>query len=169
MDLTELERQLNKMPESKVDALKNCIKSATNIYLLGNGGSSAVCSHIAQDYCKMLSKPALTFDNSSQLTCYTNDYGQDDAYLRWLQQVVGGGLMGSLVILISSSGNSENIWRCAEWCADKKVSFVLLTGFREDNSCRTFFADKAEIDYWVDSKDYGIVECLHQIFLHAVM
>ncbi len=157
------------MPRRKVDELNDCIKSATNVYLLGNGGSSAVCSHIAQDYCKMLGKTSLTFDNSSQLTCYTNDYGQDDAYRQWLKQMVGGGLMGSLVILISSSGNSENICRCAAWCAKKNVSFVLLTGFKEDNRCRSFYAHKAEVDYWVDSEDYGIVECLHQIFLHAVM
>jgi len=46
---------------------------------------------------------------------------------------------------------------------------VLLTGFESENSIRSLYSSGAIHDFWVDSKDYGVVECTHEIILHSVI
>ena len=79
------------------------------------------------------------------------------------------GAVIQLVVLISSSGNSQNIIKCLEYCFKNKIEYVLLTGFDKNNDCRRQFKEAAALEYWVDSKDYGVVECTHQIFLHLIV
>jgi phosphoheptose isomerase len=57
------------------DEFEKLINEHNNIIILGNGGSSAIASHISQDYTKKLNKKSFTFSDSSRLTCYANDYG----------------------------------------------------------------------------------------------
>jgi len=54
---------------------------------------------------------------------------------------------------------------------DLGVDFIILTGFNEKNKVRTRFKNYAYngLDVWVDSCDYGIVECAHQVFLHSII
>tara|TARA_A100001015_G_C14650394_1_gene578985 strand:- start:62 stop:409 length:348 start_codon:yes stop_codon:yes gene_type:complete len=95
------------------DQLTEVVKNHNKIIILGNGGSSSIASHISQDYTKKLKKKSFTFSDASRLTCYSNDYGYDNAYVQFLKEFVE---YGTLVILISSSGNSDNILNCATWC-----------------------------------------------------
>jgi D-sedoheptulose 7-phosphate isomerase len=74
----------------------------------------------------------------------------------------------SLVILISSSGNSENIVNCAKYCIDSKIKMITLSGFSENNKLKTL-TEESYLHFWVDSSDYGVVECLHQVILHTVV
>jgi len=151
------------------DQLKEEIDKHENIIILGNGGSSSISSHIAQDYTKKLKKRSFTFSDASRLTCYSNDYGYENAYLQFLKEFSLPN-QENLIILISSSGNSENILKCAEWCSQQEnVSLITLTGFEEYNKLKQMQISNRSINFWVDSKDYGIVECTHQIFLHMVV
>ena len=45
------------------------------VIIAGNGGSAAMASHVAVDFLKALSLRAMTFNESSLITCYSNDYG----------------------------------------------------------------------------------------------
>ena len=101
MDLIELGKLLGNIKSEKVTALKNLLPGRDRIYLIGNGGSNAVCSHIAQDYTKMLGFPAASFSDPSRLTCYINDYGRDKAYAKFIEHFA---TRASLCILVSSSG-----------------------------------------------------------------
>ena len=136
------------------------------IYLIGNGGSNSICSHLSQDYTKALGLKAQCFSDASRLTCYINDYGRDMAYAKFLEHFA---TTSSLVILISSSGNSENIISCAEHCVKESIPFVILTGFDKNNKLRSRFCSSALLDFYVPSSDYGIVENTHSIFLHSVI
>lgn len=151
-----------------LDNLTRLIEGHQNIIILGNGGSSSIASHISQDYTKKLGKRSFTFSDASRLTCYTNDYGYDKAYAQFLKEFIRDNEK-TLVILISSSGNSENIINCANWCEQKEnIELITLTGFDTNNKLKSLNLDRRKINYWVDSKDYGIVECVHMIFLHMV-
>jgi D-sedoheptulose 7-phosphate isomerase len=148
--------------------LQALIDKHSDIIILGNGGSSAIASHISQDYTKKLKKKSFTFSDSSRLTCYANDYGYENAYTQFLKEFVEPN-KDTLVILISSSGNSQNIINCAEFCnQNEKIEVVTLTGFDINNRLNNLDIKNRKINYWVDSKDYGIVECVHMIFLHMV-
>lgn len=149
--------------------LKELIDAHSKIIILGNGGSNSVASHIAQDYTKQLGKKAFTFSDPSRLTCYINDYGMEEANKKFVEEFAD---QNTLVIIISSSGNSENMLRVMKHCQQNKMTYVILTGFGECNKMRdlNLVTDwPAKLDIWVDSHDYGIVECVHQIALHCVM
>tara|TARA_R100000231_G_C5323637_1_gene164174 strand:- start:1063 stop:1566 length:504 start_codon:yes stop_codon:yes gene_type:complete len=167
MKLNELQKLLSKLSEtdlpSKLSTLVNWHK---DIIILGNGGSNSIASHLSQDYTKALNKKCISFSDPSRLTCYTNDYGQDKAYEEFLKTFSNG---GCLVILISSSGESKNMINCLKYCQDNKLAHVILTGFSENNLLKKASEQTAELSYWVDSDDYGIVENLHQILLHSVI
>lgn len=148
------------------DTFIELINNHKNIIILGNGGSSAIASHISQDYTKKLKKKSFTFSDASRLTCYANDYGYDNAYLQFLKEFTEP-KEKTLVILISSSGNSQNIINCAEWCNQQSnIEVATLTGFDIDNKLKVLNLNNRKINFWVDSNDYGIVECVHMIFLH---
>jgi D-sedoheptulose 7-phosphate isomerase len=148
------------------ETLKKMVDSHESIIILGNGGSSSIASHITQDYTKVLKKKAFTFTDPSRLTCYINDYGQSNAYTQFLKEFCD---KDTFVILISSSGNSDNILNAAEYARKHASSCLLLSGFLQNNKLNSMTTDGNTEKYWVDSTDYGIVECVHQILLHSIL
>jgi len=165
MNLSEFRKELEKLNEDDIERLKETIWSSDNIIIIGNGGSNSIASHISQDYTKQLGKRAFSFSDPSRLTCYINDYGMDNAYKQFLSEFVDN---KTLVILISSSGNSKNIINCARWCIQNNVEMITLSGFDINNKLKTLTQDNF-LHFWVNSKDYGVVECIHQIILHTVV
>jgi len=69
---------------------------------------------------------------------------------------------------MSSGGESKNMLNCVDWCEDNKISYGVLTGFESNNTIRSE-ATNALFNYHIDSNSYGVVECVHQIFLHGVV
>jgi len=166
MNLQKFKQCVDNISQSDLDQLRSIITDADHIILLGNGGSNAVTLHIAQDYTKVLGKQALSFGDTSRMSCYANDFGWDHAYARFLEHFAGS---KTLVILISSSGNSQNILNSADYCQQHGLPMITLSGFDRDNKLRTEYADKSLLHFWVDSNDYGIVECCHELILHSVI
>lgn len=80
------------------------VKRARRVYVVGNGGSYANASHIAND---LLSRgiKAFTLDPAS-LTMLANDYGWEHALAWWVSTVAED---GDLLIALSGSGKSPNI------------------------------------------------------------
>ena len=135
------------------------------IIILGNGGSNAVASHISQDYVKFHQKKSIVFSDPSMLTCFINDYGMDYAYSKFIEFYAD---KDTLCILISSGGESNNILNCINFCEKNSIPYGILTGFNHKNKAR-LLSKNALWDYHINSNSYGIVECVHQIFLHAVV
>lgn len=166
MNLQEFKKCLDGFSEQDQNHLNEIFKKYHNIFILGNGGSNAIASHIAEDYTKMMGKRATAFGDAPMLSCYANDYGWEHAYKMYLEHFL---LPNSLVILISSSGKSKNILNAAEFAINNNAQIITLSGFDSDNPLRTTYADKSLMHFYVPSYDYGIVECLHQIILHSVI
>ena len=135
------------------------------IIVLGNGGSSSVASHISQDYMKFHGKKVSILSDPSMITMLTNDFGYDWAYQKFLEYFVES---DTLVVIMSSGGESQNMINCLQWCEKEKVDYGVLTGFNPENKIRTM-AENALWNYYINSDDYGVVECVHQIFLHGVV
>ena len=168
MNLSLFKKMVNEIDDEKINQLSDLLKSFEKIIIIGNGGSNAIASHIAVDYTKFLKKKCLSFTDASMLTCFFNDEGVSNAYKEYLSNFAN---RQTLVILVSSSGNSDNIVNAAEYCSNNDIHFVTLTGFSSDNKVRTKFKqDKLNVlDVWVDSMSYAIVECMHMVYLHAVV
>jgi len=137
----------------------------SRIIILGNGGSNSVASHISQDFMKFHNKKVSILSDPSMITMLTNDFGYEYAYQKFLEYYVE---KDTLVIIMSSGGESPNMLKCVDWCEDNKVSYGVLTGFESDNTIRGE-ASNALWNYHIASSDYGVVECVHQIFLHGVI
>jgi len=135
------------------------------IIILGNGGSNSVASHISQDYMKFHGKKVSILSDPSMITMLTNDFGYDKAYEKFLEYYVE---KDTLVIIMSSGGESKNMLNCVDWCEDCDVDYGVLTGFKIDNTIKVE-SQNALWNYHIDSDDYGVVECVHQIFLHGVV
>jgi len=165
-EFTKYELALKKIYLSKAFPIyKNLIKDHKNIIILGNGGSSSIASHICEDLTKIYNKRAFTFSDSSLLTCYINDYGMKRAYVEFLKSFCSS---NTLVILISSSGKSENIINSIKYLEKNKINYGLLTGFSFANKANQI-STNANFKFHVKSQNYGVIECIHQIFLHAAI
>jgi len=130
-----------------------------SLYLIGNGGSAGVASHATTDFFNVAKIRAATLHESSLMTCMANDFGYENAYSRMIQQMVKP---GDIVIAISSSGKSMNIRNAVSVGIDAGAYVVTLSGFSHDNPLR-FLGD---LNIWLDSRDYGLVEIGHQFILH---
>lgn len=132
------------------------------IVLVGNGGSASIASHVAVDLTKVAGIRAVTFGDNSLLTCLANDYG----YEHWVAKAFEFYTEpGDVAVLISSSGKSPNIVNGAVAAKSRGLRVVTLTGFDADNPLRHL----GDLNLWVDSRSYNIVEMTHHIWLVAVV
>ena len=146
----------------KVASLIKKNSKRNKIIICGNGGSSSIASHVATDITKILNKKTLTFADDNLITCYANDYG----YENWTLELMKIYLEPKdLVILISSSGMSQNIVNAAKYIKTKKNILITLTGFNKKNKLKKY----GNVNVWVDSKKYNIIEMVHHIFLVAII
>ena len=151
--------------ESEFQKYQEAFTKYSRIIILGNGGSNSVASHISQDYMKFHQKKVSILSDPSMITMLTNDFGYEFAYQKFLEYYVED---DTLVVIMSSGGESPNMLKCVDWCEDKKIPYGVLTGFKSDNTIRGE-ASNSLWNYYIASDSYGVVECVHQIFLHGVV
>ena len=144
---------------------QSAFKCYKRLIILGNGGSSSVASHISQDYMKFHKKKVSILSDPSMITMLANDFGYRKAYKKFLEYYVE---KDTLVIIMSSGGESKNMINCVNWCEENNVAYGVLTGFDSDNTIRKM-SKNALWNYYIGSDSYGVVECVHQIFLHGVV
>jgi D-sedoheptulose 7-phosphate isomerase len=113
--------------------ITRAIERRTVIYVCGNGGSSAIASHLLCDFNKgirtdteLLPRVVALTDNVPMLTAIGNDIGYDEIFS---YQLSGLGNPSDLLIAISSSGDSENIVRALSIAKDIGMSTIAFTGF----------------------------------------
>lgn len=101
------------------------------LYFAGNGGSAADASHIAAEligsfehYTAPLPAISLSTD-TSVLTSIGNDFSFDRIFLQQTRALVRP---GDQLWLISTSGESMNLFHAAAWAREKKISTVGLLG-----------------------------------------
>jgi D-sedoheptulose 7-phosphate isomerase len=144
-----------------IDAFLHAHDAGCKVMLVGNGGSAAIASHIAIDLSKNAGIRATAFNDASALTCLANDYGYEDVFRK---QVLYHGVRGDVLVAISSSGKSPNILRAVE-TAKQTMGVVTFSGFEADNPLRQM----GDLNFYVPSNRYGIVETAHLVLLHYVV
>ena len=144
-----------------LDLLRELRRRNGSLYLIGNGGSAAVASHSATDFVNVGRLRATTLHDSSLITCMANDYGYENAFAHILSTLTRP---GDVLIAISSSGKSPNIRNAAARVCEIGGSVITLSGFAPDNPLRAL----GNLNIWLDSRDYGMVEIGHLFVLHNV-
>lgn len=105
------------------DCIDTCVAKGGKVILAGNGGSSSIASHMAQDLIKRLNIPAICLsDNVPALTAYSNDEDYNLAFVDIANVLCN---RSDLFILLTTSGNSVNIHQmCYEF---SRYKIVVLT------------------------------------------
>lgn len=144
-----------------VGRLKALRAAGRRLYLVGNGGSAGVASHAVTDFLNVAKLRATTLHEPSLLTCMSNDFGYEVAFARVLATLASP---GDALVAISSSGQSANIRNAAAEMRKLGGQVVTLSGFKRDNPLRAL----GDVNFWLDSTDYGMVEIGHQFLLHNI-
>jgi D-sedoheptulose 7-phosphate isomerase len=148
--------------QKQIEQAVALIKPMKRIFFLGNGGSNSICSHMMEDYGKMGRFKTFAFSDAALITCYANDYGYEEAMAEYLKLHFEP---GDLLIAVSSSGNSKNITNAVQVAKDQGGKVITLSGFKPDNRLKQM----GDINFYLESNSYGIVECYHQVILHIVL
>ncbi len=143
IDISQFNNLLKKIKEIK--------KNKNKILIFGNGAGASIASHFSNDCNKSLKLRCLSFDSSTHLTCYSNDYG----YENWVKETIKSHYSKKdLIILISASGNSLNMIKAAKFCKLKKYNFFSMTGFKKKNKLNI----NSKNFLWINSKSFNQVE-----------
>jgi D-sedoheptulose 7-phosphate isomerase len=127
----------------------------------GNGASASIANHASLDFTKQGKVRSINFNESAFITAFSNDFG----YENWLQKAVEFyGDKGDTLVLISCSGTSPNVVKAAEYSRKHGVNVITFTGFNNDN----MLIKSGDINFWVDSRAYNIIEGIHQIWLLSI-
>ena len=144
------------------DIILNASKTGNKTIFAGNGGSAAIASYCSVDLTKNAGVRSINFNEASLITCFSNDYG----YEQWLARSIECySDKGDVVVFISSSGKSRNIINAAKKSKEVGLTVITLTGFDSKNELKKL----GDINLWVDSKAYNIIEMTHNIWLLAIV
>lgn len=136
--------------------------ASRKVILIGNGGSAAIASHMATDWTKNGQIRSIAFNDAPTLTCLANDFGYENVFSKQLEYY---GAHGDVVIIISSSGKSENILRAAEQAVGMSLNLITFSGMNPENTLRKW----GRFRFYTPALDYGIVEIAHLSLLHSVV
>jgi len=150
-----------------LEVLDRVAEAGGTLWLAGNGGSAGIADHAVCD----ISKGAFSDGhppfravslaaNGPLLTALGNDLSYDDVYSEPLKFYLRD---TDAVLVVSSSGNSENVVRALRVAKEKGVPTISFTGFKGGR-----LAEEADIPVHVPVDNYGIVEDLHMSFIHVL-
>jgi D-sedoheptulose 7-phosphate isomerase len=136
-------------------------KRGGNLYCIGNGASSALCSHFSADISKNVGIRAHVFTDAALLTAVGNDISFEQIFA---EPLLRQGLPGDALLTVSSSGNSANI--LAGIAAARKIGFQIITlsAMHMDNASR----ELGDLNIYVPAPTYGLAETAHAAILHHV-
>lgn len=134
----------------------------SQVFFIGNGGSSAIASHMTADFMKNGGMNTYSLYDNAVTTCMGNDYGYEYIFAKPMDFLVKE---NDLVIAISSSGNSRNILKAIDIAEEKRAEVITFTGFGVDNKAKQL----GDINVYVPAGKYGIVESIHNIILQQVV
>ncbi len=153
------------LPET-IDLFINKSISATGsgkkLMFVGNGGSSTIASHMAEDFSKAANLRALAFNDPAFITCLGNDYGYEHIFSKQIELFAQE---GDILVAISSSGESPNIINAVT--AAKKIGCWVLTmsGFKSNNQ----LSKLGNRNIYIPSDQYGFVEIAHLAICHGAL
>ncbi|SVD52945.1 uncharacterized protein METZ01_LOCUS405799, partial [marine metagenome] len=119
--------------EFAINLIVKTWESDQQIVTCGNGGSANTTSHYITDWNKMSHlatgkqfKGICLSDNTGLITAYANDLSYDDIYSEQVKNLMKE---GDLLIIVSGSGNSENVVRAIDVANDLGCETLAICGY----------------------------------------
>ncbi|SCA63548.1 Phosphoheptose isomerase [Chlamydiales bacterium SCGC AG-110-M15] len=158
----EQEADLNLGLNHILEIMTRCKQEERTCFFIGNGGSASIASHIALDFWKAAGIRAQHFNDSSLLTCLSNDFSYEEVFSKPICQFANE---HDVLFAISSSGQSENILNGAKEAQKQGCYVITLSGFSPNNPLRKI----GDLNLYIDSPLYGPVEIAHSAILHFLI
>jgi len=132
------------------------------IYLIGNGASASMASHLAADLAKNAYLHTEVFSDLSLITAISNDMGYEWVFAEPLRRRAK---KGDMLVAISSSGASKNILCATEIAQKIGLKIITLSAMSPQNPLRS----KGFLNIYVPAETYGHAETCHAAILHHWM
>ncbi len=170
-----IERQaaaIVKSPYGKLEEFCKMLMGArgrgSNIYFAGNGGSAATASHFTNDLVKGLSpnnkkrfRAYSLVDQVPVITALANDYDYSVIFAEQLENYADP---GDLLVVISGSGNSENILKACQTAKEKGMVVAAFTG-RDGGKV----SDMCDLAVIAPVNNMERIEDIHMLWEHCVI
>ena len=164
---------LTQIPNEEVIALAIAInqarKTGGTVYIAGNGGSASTASHFATDIgigSLNRANPVRSLslcDNTAAITAIANDMDYSSIFAQQLKLL---GKQEDLLIVISASGNSDNLIKALEVASALGMQSHSLTGF--DGGKLKQLTVGRNIHVETPKGAYGLVEDAHLAICHII-
>ena len=178
--LTKTIESINSLDESKltffVEKIMETIAKKNTIFFAGNGGSASTASHFVNDlltaytYEQTAERPftnkkakvqSLT-ESTGIVTGLTNDFNFADIFVNQLRTISDA---GDMLVIITASGNSQNLLNAVSYGNENGIFTVAIVGFDGGKVSKTA---QLVIHANTDKGDYGPAEDVHLVINHAV-
>ena len=129
------------------------------IFLIGNGASASMASHVAADLAKNAHVHTEVFTDLALITAIANDISYDEVFSEPLRRRLK---KGDMLVAISSSGQSRNIIQAVETAKNLGGIVITLSAMNAENLLRR----KGDLNLYVPAQTYGMAETCHAAILH---
>jgi D-sedoheptulose 7-phosphate isomerase len=141
-------------------------QKGNKVLICGNGGSNADAIHFAEEFTGKFRKerralPVIAISESSHITCVGNDYGFAEIFARGVEAF---GKKDDFFIGISTSGNSENVWRALQKAKENHLQTFALLG-KDGGKMK----NQADMDIVIPGKTTDRIQEVHMLLLHIVI
>jgi len=164
---------LTQIPNEEVMALTIAInqarKTGGTVYIAGNGGSASTASHFATDIgigSLNRANPVRSVslcDNTAAITAIANDMDYSSIFAQQLKLL---GKQGDLLIVISASGNSDNLIKAVGITSELGMQSHSLTGFDGGKLKQLTLGRNIHVE--TPKGAYGLVEDAHLAICHVI-
>ena len=171
--ITRLSNLLSTLVSEHGDTFSQCakiigdsLKNEKTIFWCGNGGSAAESSHLAVELIGRFknnrrSLPSLSLNaDTAAITCIANDFGYDEIFARQLE---GLGKKGDVLVVLSTSGKSENILKVLQKAKGMGITSIALLG--KDGGQAVALSDFAIV---VQSEETARIQEIHLLVGHTL-
>lgn len=132
------------------------------VFLIGNGASASMASHMAADLAKNAHLHTEVFSDVALLTAISNDLGYDKVYSEPLSRRCNP---CDMLVAISSSGRSPNVLAAVNVANEHALTVVTLTAMSPGNPLR----HSGTLNLYVPATTYSAAESCHAAILHHWM
>ncbi len=152
--------------EAATGLIKQALLGTNKVMVCGNGGSASDAQHFASELTGRFEKDrqgyaafSLTTDTAA-LTAIGNDYGFNRIFARQVESV---GHAEDVLMVISTSGNSENLIEAVRQAKQQNIKVIALTG-RDGGSLK----EMADVSIVVPGKRTSRIQEAHIFILHYI-
>lgn len=148
-----------------VGILVECFRKGGKVLICGNGGSCADAGHFASELTGSYSGqdrvlPVIAINDPQHLTCVGNDFGNDYVFQRYVKAL---GKPEDVLVVISTSGNSENVVEAVRQAHTQYVRTIALLG-RDGGAMK----DMCDLELIVPFDSTARIQECHMVALHTI-